>query len=54
VENEKERLESLIGDKQRRITMDGGEQVGRRLYFLDSRETEGEGAGEAEEEEEEE
>jgi hypothetical protein len=34
--------------------MDGGEQMGRRLYFLESRATEGGGGGEEEEEEEEE
>jgi hypothetical protein len=30
----------LIGDKQHRIGMDGGEQLGRHLSFLDSGATE--------------
>jgi hypothetical protein len=30
------------------VAMDGGEQLGRRLYFLDSGATQGEGAGEEE------
>ena len=47
----------MAGDKQRRIGMDEGEQLRRRLAFLDSRateEVEAEAEAEAEEKEEEE
>jgi hypothetical protein len=48
VQHEQERWKLLTGDKQRRIAMDGGEKLRRRLYFLDSKATE-EGGGEEEE-----